>query len=77
MRVQGRVVHLAGFTGGDPHTVRLSDPGNQVRIDLLVLAPATDPVVARRALMLASATDSGYRAAEILDGARDRSAASS
>lgn len=70
MVIEGRTVRLGGFTTSDPQTVRLSDAWGRERIDIVVIAPTTDPAMAQRALMLASATDSPYRAAEILARAR-------
>jgi hypothetical protein len=66
MRIEGRTVRLGGFTTSDPLTVRLSDAGGAERIDILVIAPTTEPSLAQRALLLASEADSPYRADEIL-----------
>ena len=66
MVIEGRTVRLGGFTTSDPQTVRLSDAWGAERIDILVIAPTTDPAMAQRALLLASEADSPYRAAEIL-----------
>jgi hypothetical protein len=75
MTVQGRVVRLGGFNSSDPTTVRLSDPWGRERIDVLVIAPDTDPAVAQRILALASVADSTYRAEEILALAKTPAAA--
>jgi hypothetical protein len=77
MRLEGRTVRLGGFATGDPLTVRLSDAWGTERIDILVIAPSTDPAVAQRALLLASEADNPYRADEILirAGSRARSQA--
>ena len=66
MRVEGRLVRLDGYATSDPLTVRLSDAWGRERIDVLVIAPATDVAVAGRALLLASEAESPYRAGEIL-----------
>jgi len=66
MHIQGRPVRLGGFTTSDPLTIRLSDAWGRERIDILVIAPSTDPAIAQRALLLASEPDSPYRAEEIL-----------
>lgn len=71
LRIEGRTVRLGGFATSDPLTVRLSDAWGRERLDLLVIAPGTDPAVAKRALLLAGEADSPYRAAEILDRAAD------
>jgi hypothetical protein len=66
MQIEGRSVRLGGFATGDPLTIRLSGQRGQERIDILVIAPDTDPAVAERALLLASQADDPYRAEEIL-----------
>jgi hypothetical protein len=66
MQIEGRTVRLGGFNGSDPLTVRHADPWGRERIDVLVIAPGTDPAIAERALQLASQADSPYRAEEIL-----------
>jgi hypothetical protein len=72
MLVENRTVRLGGFTTSDPLTVRLSDAWVAERIDILVIAPSTEPVVAQRALLLASGDGSPYRADEILIRAGSR-----
>lgn len=69
MRIEGRTVRLGGFTTSDPVTVRLSDAWGAERIDILVIAPSTDPALAERVLLLASERDGAYRAGEILNRA--------
>jgi hypothetical protein len=64
--VEGRSVRLGGFASGDPLLIRLVDAWRNDRIDLLVIAPGTDPVVAERALELASEAAGSDRPAEIL-----------
>jgi hypothetical protein len=66
MQIHNRTVHLGGFATSDALTIRLSDSWGHDRIDVLVIAPNTEKGVADRALRLASAADSHYRAAEIL-----------
>ena len=73
LRIQGRTVRLGGFSTSDPLTVRLIDAWSRERIDILVIAPSTDPAVAQRALMLASVSDDSYRAGEIMAHAQDPS----
>jgi hypothetical protein len=74
MRIEGRTVRLGGFATSDPLTVRLSDAWGRERIDVLVIAPSTDPAVAQRALRLAGRADDPYRADEILARANDATA---
>jgi len=66
LQIEGRRVRLGGFATSNPLTVRLSDLRGQDRIDILVIAPDTDPAVAERVLQLASRADDPYRAEEIL-----------
>jgi Family of unknown function (DUF5994) len=69
MQIESRKVRLGGFATGDPLTVRLSDAWGRERIDILVIAPDTDPSVADRAMQIASSADDPYRAEEILERA--------
>jgi hypothetical protein len=69
MQVQGRTVRLGGFKTSDPLTIRLSDAWGRERVDILVVAPTTDPLVAARALELTGRSGSPHRAAEILSRA--------
>lgn len=69
--VSGRLVRLGGFTSGDLNTVRLSDAWGRERIDVLVVAPHTDPAVAERMLELAAEPGSTCRAAEIVTRAEN------
>jgi len=69
--IHGRSVRLGGFQTSDPTTIRLSDAWGRERVDVLVIAPTTDPSVAARALELAGRAGSNYRAAEILARAAD------
>jgi hypothetical protein len=66
MRIEGQTVRLGGFSTSDPLTVRLSDAWGRERIDVLVIAPRTDALLAQRVLLLASEAGSPYRAEEIL-----------
>jgi Family of unknown function (DUF5994) len=66
LTVQGRNVRLGGFTSSDPLTIRLSDAWGAERIDILVIAPTTDPAIAQRAMELASEGDDLCRAGEIM-----------
>jgi Family of unknown function (DUF5994) len=72
---QGRTVRLGGFATSDAFTVRLTDAQGGDRIDVLVVVPDTDAALAERTLQLASATDSPYRAPEILSRAGQAGAA--
>lgn len=74
MRIEGRTMRLGGFATSDPQSVRLSDPWGAERVDILVIAPETDPAVAQRIFDLASETDNPYRAQEIIDEARGTAA---
>lgn len=69
LRVEGRMVRLGGFAG-DPLTIRLADAWRSDRIDILVIAPDTDPAVAQRALLFASEAGNPEQAEEILARAR-------
>jgi hypothetical protein len=66
LQIEGRRVRLGGFATSDPLTVRLSAPRSRERIDILVIAPDTDPALAERILRLASQAEGPYRAGEIL-----------
>jgi len=57
LRVEGRTVRLGGFTDSDVLTIRLTDAWRSDRIDILVIAPDTEPAVAERALLFASEAD--------------------
>ena len=69
MRIEGRTVRLGGFATSDPLTIGLTDSGGAERLDILVIAPTTEPALAERALQLASTADNPYGAAEILSRA--------
>ena len=74
MQIEDRTVRLGGFATSNPATVRLSDAWGQERIDILVIAPETDPAVADRALNLAGETDNPFSADEILARANETAA---
>ena len=71
MLIEGRDVRLGGFATGDPITVRLTDAWERERVDILVIAPDTDPETAERILTLASTAENPLRAAEILSRANE------
>jgi hypothetical protein len=64
--IDGHRVHLGGFTSGNPHVIELIDAWGRERIDIVVIAAGTDPIVAERMLRLASIADDPYGADEIL-----------
>jgi hypothetical protein len=66
LSIDGRSVRLGGFASGDPLTIRLVDAWRNDRLDILVIAPGTDPAVAQRALEFASGAGNADRAADIL-----------
>jgi hypothetical protein len=67
LQIEGRRVRLGGFTVGDPHTITLSDPWGHERVDILVIAPDTDPAHAQRIFDLATESTTLLGGAEILD----------
>lgn len=71
MQIDGRTVRLGGFTVGDPHMITLSDPWGHERVDILVIAPDTDPARAQRIFDLASDSAHLYRGGEILERAAE------
>jgi len=62
----GRLVRIGGYHTQDEDVVSLVDSSGWKRIDLVVVPPDTDPVVAERALALAGLDGDRHRAAEIL-----------
>jgi uncharacterized protein DUF5994 len=66
LTASGRRVKLGGFRLQDKASISLVDSGGRKRIDLVVVPPQTDPVVAGRALALAGLDGDPHRAAEIL-----------
>ena len=75
MKIEGRMVRLGAFATSDTNTVRLSDAWGRERVDILVIAPDTDPIIAERALSIAGRSDNAYRAADILARAADQTPA--
>jgi len=71
MQIEGRTVRLGGFATGDWYSVRLSDAWQRERVDILVIAPETDPAIAERAFRLASKADNPLRGVDILRRAID------
>jgi len=71
MQMEGRAVRLGGFATSDRYAVRLSDARQRERVDILVIAPETDPVIAERVFRLASKADDPLRAVDILRCAND------
>jgi len=69
MQIEGRTVRLGSFTVGVPDTVTLFDPWGSERVDILVIAPDTEPGLAQRIIDLADQAGSSARAEEILDRA--------
>jgi Family of unknown function (DUF5994) len=67
--IEGRTVRLGGFATGEPSVVTLIDTWGREHIDVLVIAPDTEPEIARRAMELASRAGGTSRAAEILTAA--------
>lgn len=63
----GRMVKSGGFRTQDPALIQLIDGSGRNRLDIMVVAPGTDPEVARRALSMAGAAGDRHRAREILD----------
>jgi hypothetical protein len=70
LMVESRSVRLGGFQVQSPLLLSLRDSSGRERIDLLVIAPDTDPATAERALDLASQADQPLRAAELLQRAQ-------
>jgi hypothetical protein len=68
--VEGRTVRLGGFADSDVLTIRLTDAWRTDRVDILVIAPDTDPALAQRTLLFARQANDPDRTAEILARAR-------
>lgn len=66
VHINGHKIRLGGFLTSDPLTVTVVDTSGRKHIDLVVIAPDTDPATAERALTLAGLADSSARAGEIL-----------
>jgi len=69
MTVGGRLVKLGGFHTQNAAAISLVDPSGRQRIDLVVVPPGTDPVIAERALALAGRDGDPRRPAQILERA--------
>jgi len=66
LTVSGRQVKLGGYRLQDKAAISLVDSGGWKRIDLVVVPPQTDPLVAGRVLALAGLDGDLHCAAEIL-----------
>lgn len=69
LEVEERRIRLGGFHHHDPHLLSLVDIWGKERLDLVIIAPETDPVVALRALRLAADPKQRLRASEVLAAA--------
>jgi hypothetical protein len=69
LTVSSRRVKLGGYRLQDKASISLVDSGGRKRIDLVVVPPQTDPVIAGRALALAGLDGDSHRAPEILASA--------
>jgi hypothetical protein len=67
--VSGRLVKLGGYRTQDPASISLVDSSGWKRVELVVIAPQTDPVMAERALVLAGLHGDLHRPKEILEQA--------
>jgi hypothetical protein len=70
--VSGRLVKLGGYRTQDAASISLVDTGGWNRIDLVVLPPPTDHLIAEQALALAGLESDPHRAGEIFDHANRR-----
>jgi len=70
LRVPGHEVRLGGYRSQDPALISLVDTSGWQRVDLVVIPPETDPVLAGRALALAGLDGDLHRAGQILQQAR-------
>ncbi len=66
--VAGRVIRLGWFETLDPHLVSLSGGDGQIRLDLLVVPPDTEPRIACWTMSAASVRDNHRTATAILQG---------
>jgi hypothetical protein len=66
LRVPGHQVRLGGYRTQDPALISLVDTSGWQRVDLAVIPPETDPVLAERALALAGLDGDLHRAGQIL-----------
>jgi hypothetical protein len=67
--VSSRLVKLGGYRTQDPASISLVDSSDWKRLDLVVIPPQTDPVIAKRALALAGLAGDLHRPGEILEQA--------
>ncbi|MGI8667379.1 MAG: DUF5994 family protein [Jatrophihabitans sp.] len=77
LTVNGRLVRLGGFRNQNRCSITLIDTAHSNaatvnRLEIVVIAPDTEPAVAERALRLAGQDGYRFRAAEILQQARLR-----
>jgi len=70
LRVPGHQVRLGGYRSQDPALISLVDTSGWQRVDLVVIPPETNPVIAGRALALAGLDGDLHRAGQILQHAR-------
>jgi hypothetical protein len=70
LSVPGHQVRLGGYATQDPALISLVDTSGWHRVDLVVIPPETDPVLAGRALALAALDGDLHRAGQILQQAR-------
>ena len=69
VQVGGRAVRLGAFTMPDANIVSfIDDTGSRRRLDVLVIAPDTDPAVAERILTQTATNGNALRATELLAG---------
>jgi len=66
MLIDGHSVRLGGFRTGVRHVISLSDGWRRERIDVLVIAPNTEPRIAQQTMTMASEADNTYRPEQIL-----------
>lgn len=74
LNVAGRVVQLSGFHTQLPCLLSLTSRSSRGRIDILVIPPETEPVVADRALAIVTAAPSPAHPSQVLDRARAETA---
>ena len=67
--VSGRLVKLGGYRTQEAASISLVDGGGWKRIDVVVISPQTEHLIAERALALAGLDADRHRAGEVLDHA--------
>lgn len=67
LTIEGRRVRLGGFTHQDPSMISLRDAWGVERIDILVIAPETEPDLAAAAMTIAGRPGPNERAARMLE----------